>query len=159
MTSKPLIDEQLCSKVIKMVDKGLTRGQGSPVPGQMCVEAAVCYAMGLPHSDSPPCVGPAVRSFKIKLNDSQIWPSDQARASGMRKLAIAQLGSDQIDQKEFSKYVVLETIKRILPLVLENGFGKEADECRKVTNLEEAKTASAAARDAVYATADAALCC
>ena len=47
------------------------------------------------------------------------WPSNQARASGMRKLSIAQLGSDQIDQKEFSKYVVLETIKRILPLVLE----------------------------------------
>ena len=72
MTSKPLIDEQLCSKVIKMVDKGLTRGQGSPIPGQMCVEAAVCYAMGLPHSDSPPCVGRAVRSFKIDLNDAQV---------------------------------------------------------------------------------------
>jgi hypothetical protein len=47
----------------------------------MCVEAAVCYALGLPHSDNPPCVGYAVRQYKIRLNDSN-WSSNEARAKG-----------------------------------------------------------------------------
>ena len=58
----------------------------------MCVEAAVCYAYDLPHSDKPPCVGNAVREFKIRLNDCN-WSSSKARARGMRRIAIAQLGS------------------------------------------------------------------
>jgi hypothetical protein len=48
--------------------------------------------MGLPHSDEPPCVSPAIRQLKIQLNDSA-WSSDKARGAGMRRLALAQLGS------------------------------------------------------------------
>src|SRR5690349_15232890 len=97
-------------KVLKLVDKGLVRGLGVQKPGQMCVEAAVCFALGLPHGDNPPCVGSAVRGYKIRLNDSN-WSSDKARADGMRRVAIAQLGSDAIDQNEFRKEVVLGTVK------------------------------------------------
>lgn len=79
-------------KLLEVVDKGLTNGLGLPEPGKMCVEAAVCYALGLPHDDNPPCVAAAVRSFKISLNDSN-WPSKKARARGLRRLAVAQLGS------------------------------------------------------------------
>ena len=91
------INKELAKKVLNVVDKGLVNGMGEAVPGKMCVEAAVCYALGLPHSDNPPCVGQNVRSFKISLND-QKWPTDKDRTKGMRKLAIAQLGSDEIDQ-------------------------------------------------------------
>ena len=44
-------------KVLKTVDAGLCSGKGVPEPGKMCIEAAVCYAFGLPHGDEPPCVG------------------------------------------------------------------------------------------------------
>lgn len=84
--------EKLARKVLKVVDCGLVEGLGSPVPGQMCVEAAVNYAMGQPHGDRPSCVSPALRQLKIALND-KAWSSTSARAKGMRRLAIAQLGS------------------------------------------------------------------
>src|SRR5690348_5482047 len=111
------ITEAVARKVLATVDAGLCKGAGVPQPGQMCVEAAVCYALDLPHGDDPPCVGAAVRAFKIRLNDSN-WSSNEARAKGMRLLAIAQLGSDKIDQNEFRKEVVVGTVKRILPIAL-----------------------------------------
>lgn len=66
------ITKEIAIKVRDTVDAGLVQGKGSPIPGQMCVEAAVCFAMGLPHSDEPPCVSPAIRALKIRLNDSEI---------------------------------------------------------------------------------------
>jgi hypothetical protein len=96
--------EELCSRIISLLSHGLVAGLGTPEPGKMCVEAAVCAAMNLPHSDSPACIGDAVRSFQIRLNDSS-WSSEQERAKGLKRLAIAQLGSDKISQEEFSKKV------------------------------------------------------
>ena len=52
------ITQEIAAKVLEIVDAGLVGGVGKPVPGQMCVEAAVCYAMGLPHGDEPTCVAP-----------------------------------------------------------------------------------------------------
>jgi len=105
------INEEISKKVLEVVDAGLSCGKGEPEPGKMCVEAAVCYALGLPHSDNPPCVGNAVRSFKIGLNDSR-WSSNQARAKGMRRIALAQLGSDILDQNEFYRRLAEETMKQ-----------------------------------------------
>lgn len=97
---KIVINRALASKVFQVVDKGLTNGKGDPKPGKMCVEAAVCYALGLPHSDEPPCVGQSVRNMKIELND-QAWESNKSRAQGLREVAIAQLGSDTLNQDKF----------------------------------------------------------
>lgn len=110
------ITRELAQKVLSVVDAGLASGLGKPVPGQMCVEAAVNYALGGEHNDIPACVGSAVRAFKIRLNDAP-WPSKEARTKGMRKLAIAQLGSE-IDQNEFRQIVVVGTVRRILPIAL-----------------------------------------
>ena len=86
----------------ELLDAGLVQGVGVPVPGEMCVEAAVCYALGLPHGDDPGCVVDSVRRLKIILNDSHVWQSNVFRAEGLRRLAIAQLGSlDTVDEKEF----------------------------------------------------------
>jgi hypothetical protein len=101
------LTREIAIKVLGIVDHGLSHGLGTPEPGKLCVEAAVCLALGLPHGDNPPCVGYAVRSFKIRLNDSK-WSSPEARAIGMRRLAIAQLGSDQVDQKEFVRLLAEE---------------------------------------------------
>lgn len=84
------ITEAIARKVVEVVDAGLVQGKGIPIPGQMCVEAAVCYAMGLPHGDNPSCVAPVLRRLKISLND-RAWSSNDARAKGLRRLAVAQL--------------------------------------------------------------------
>src|SRR5690606_13425965 len=88
MEAKFEITEGLVTKLLGVVDAGLVDGVGEPEPGKMCVEAAVCYAMGLPHSDKPTCVSPALRALKIRLNDSS-WSSNEARAKGLRRLAVA----------------------------------------------------------------------
>lgn len=46
----------IARKVLQTIDAGLVKGAGVPEPGKMCVEAAVCYGMGLPHGDNPTCV-------------------------------------------------------------------------------------------------------
>src|SRR5262245_4769761 len=100
------IDIDVARKVLMTVDAGLVHGMGEPVPGRMCVEAAVCYALDLPHSDDPRCISLALRQLKIRLNDSR-WSTNEARAKGLRRLALAQLGSASVlDEKEFVSRVV-----------------------------------------------------
>ena len=143
-----IITQDLVQKVLSTVDAGLTKGKGKPIPGQMCVEAAVNYALGRPHGDAPDCVGKAVRSFKIQLNDSR-WSSDTARAAGMRKLAVAQLGSNTLDQVEFSKKLAFLTVTKFLPPVLRKaGLEAEAKACEAAENLMAATAAADAARAA-----------
>jgi hypothetical protein len=112
-----VINRDVAKKVLKTVDKGLSKGLGNPVPGGMCVEAAVCYAMGMPHGDEPVCVGSAFRSYKICINDAN-WSSPEARAKGMRRVAIAQLGSDKLNQLEAAKELTLQVTKQLLPIAL-----------------------------------------
>lgn len=116
-----IITQDLVTSIHKSLDKGLTKGLGKPVEGEMCVEALICHKLGLPHSDNPPCVGKEVRKAKITLNDCD-WSSNQARANGMRKLAIAQLGSNQINQKDFVKTLLLRSTQRILPFLIQKHY-------------------------------------
>ena len=109
---------EIATKVRDTVAAGLVKGAGNPVPGQMCVEAAVCYALGLPHGDDPQCVARSLRSLKIAINDAQ-WSSPQARAHGLRKLALLQLGSaGAMDDRGFARRVALMTIRTMLPVAL-----------------------------------------
>lgn len=118
MEAKFEITEGLVTDLLGVVDAGLVDGIGKPEPGKMCVEAAVCYAMGLPHSDKPTCVSPVLREFVIKLNDSS-WSSKDARAKGLRRLAVAQLGSaGGLDEKEFTRRVVDLAIRKYVPIAL-----------------------------------------
>lgn len=41
-----VINKELVEKIHKILDYGLHRGVGKPEPGEMCVEAAICYALG-----------------------------------------------------------------------------------------------------------------
>jgi len=95
------INRELAQRVLKVVDAGLVGSLGQPKPGFMCVEAAICYALGMPHGDDPKCILKSLRAFKIHLNDVKGWSSKAARAEGLRRLAIAQLGSDAIDEQQF----------------------------------------------------------
>jgi hypothetical protein len=114
----PEITTAIVTKLLEIVDAGLVNGVGNPIPGQMCVEAAVCFALGLPHGDDPKCVEPTLRSLKIRLNDSR-WSSDQARAKGLRRLAVVQLGSKgHLDAKEFVTRCAVLATKTCVPAAL-----------------------------------------
>ena len=161
------IDVELARKVLAVVDAGLVKGMGTPEPGKMCVEAAVNYAMGALHGDAPACVSHSLRRLKIKLNDSA-WSSDQARAAGLRRLAIAQLGSaGALDEKDFAKRVSRLAIQSCVPQALRaaarlfKGDKKDAmlnaaDLCEREPTIENARAARTAAADASSAAAYAA---
>ena len=149
------INKELAAKVLETVDFGLCSGVGEPVPGKMCVEAAVNYAMGREHGDEPSCVGAAVRRFKIELNDAN-WSSNLARAAGMRKIAIAQLGSDKLDQIEFARKMAIRNTQVVLPVLFRKLEMEEiAKRCEDANDLEyaesAAKYAESAAESAEYA--------
>ena len=132
------ITRETALKVLEVVDVGLVSGVGNPKPGQMCVEAAVCYAMGLPHGDDPECVSRALRSLKIWLNDSQ-WSSDMARAKGLRRLALAQLGSrDVLDDREFARRVAELAIRKQVPRALRAAASIQKDAGHKAKLLDAA---------------------
>ncbi len=95
---KRKLDTKLVKSIISLVNKGLVSGIGDPAPGQMCVEAAVAYAMGENHNDHPRCVDDALCDFKIEMNDYSSslygWDDELDRARGLRRLAVAQLGTN-----------------------------------------------------------------
>lgn len=109
-------------KLNSILDSGLIRGSGSKAkPGNICVEQAVCIALGYKFSDNPPCVSRAFRSLKMRLNDCSGWSSNKARAEGLRKLAVVQIGSrGALDDQEFTRRVTEATIQQIIPRALRN---------------------------------------
>lgn len=99
-----------------------------------------------------------VRVFKIALNDCD-WSSNKSRGEGLRKLAIAQLGSDTIDQNEFVKRVSLRIAKEIVSdffriagtkLNSNDKFLQHADKFANVKDLDELSDVSRAAADDAY---------
>jgi len=141
------INQELVDKINCIFDKGIIYGLGNPKPGEMCVEQAVCYALGEEVTDKPSCVGKQVRDFVIYLNDSN-WSSKSARAEGMRELAIAQLGSTSLDQEEFLEQISFAVITKLLPAIFrdlgEERWEKEIKSLEKAKDFEEAKKAASA---------------
>jgi len=119
MTETFTITKDFVDKLLGVVDAGLCSGMGRQEPGQMCVEAAVCYAMGLPHGDKPTCVSGSVRHLKVHLNDTIGWVCNESRAHGLREIAIAQLGSaGAVDDRLFINAFLQRVIKYVVPHVL-----------------------------------------
>ncbi len=109
------------TKYNEILSRGLCNGIGSP-DSQMCIEAAVCNALGLPHDDDPKCVTDAVRRYKIRLNDVG-WSSVTARANGLRKLGIAQLGSlGVVNNADFEDRLTTLHTKILVPKILRSAF-------------------------------------
>lgn len=126
---------------------GLTKGLGSPEPGKFCVEAAVCYAYGLPHDDEPTCVHPALRRLLIKLNDNFYWSCPQARAKGLKRLSILQLDTASgFDAQLFVERLILKVLKPMLITVFD-GL-KIKHDFAMATTMEKFCAAAATARTA-----------
>ncbi|MGH6782276.1 MAG: hypothetical protein ACREB5_09240, partial [Sphingomonadaceae bacterium] len=112
------ITPETAKAVLKTVNAGLIMAVGERKPGKMCVEAAIAYALGLPHNDRPECVEEAVIEFSIKLNDCP-WSSPKKRAAGLRRLALAQLGSaGSIIGSAFSHAMADHVIRQVLPITM-----------------------------------------
>jgi hypothetical protein len=148
------------AKFDAILARGLSSGVGER-SGQMCIEAAICAVLDLPHDDDPGCVAPAVRAFKIKLNDGR-WSSPAARAKGLRELGLAQLGSaGTITDEQFTDLLAERTIRVLIPRLFRTILVKHpdclaaAERCEKEGTVYAAYAAYAAA-DAAYAAADAA---
>jgi hypothetical protein len=109
------------SKYDSILSMGLSRGIGIRTR-QVCIEAAICQTLGLPHDDDPQCVSKDVRFFKIKLNDFD-WSSPEARAKGLRDLGLAQLGSlGVVSNKEFLAGLKSKFIKVLIPTIIRDLF-------------------------------------
>lgn len=92
----------------QLVDKGLRQygfgecDRGSPPDGLVCVEQAVSFVLtGDPLDDHPECVHWVVSGFKRIMNDAYVWRNKEARAAGLRRIAVAQLGSTGINGVAF----------------------------------------------------------
>jgi hypothetical protein len=164
------ITKSIARKIVTLANAGFCEGVGVAEPGKMCVEAAVCYAIGLPHGDEPKCVASSVREFKIALNDKP-WSGNKARGRGLKRCAIAQLGSnDVVGNAAFCKRLSELTIKVIVPIALRVAASKQTDvaikerlescavKCEKKGTEESAReakiaasSASSAADNAVFA--------
>jgi len=163
------LNESLVRRLVSVVDAGLTSGLGEPIPGKMCVEAAICFALGEGHSDAPSCVEPAVRAGKIALNDKN-WSSPAARAKGLRAVAIAQLGSlGVVGPVRYATLLAKKTIQRVIPIPFRDiteripahrdALLAAAERCEREGTREAvlgARRAADAAADAATATATAA---
>jgi hypothetical protein len=145
-----------------ILSRGLCKGVGQQ-DGQMCIEAAICAALDLPHGDDPQCVHSAIRSFKIRLNDAK-WSSAEARAAGLRRLGILQMGTDTgFDASRFVTELSIRTVREMLSNLLERldpvRYATHATACRAATTRAEARSAARAvyayAYAAAYAAADA----
>lgn len=62
----------------------------------MCIEYAISIASGTPDDkDGPRCVNQNLRRFKIDLNDCYQYDNEAHRAKVLRRIGIAQLGTDK----------------------------------------------------------------
>ena len=155
------IKKEHARRLLEIVDAGLVEGVGKPELGEMCVMAAINYLFDMPHGDADyGCTAPVVRALDIAINDLP-WSSPSARAKGMRREAVAKLGSIEIDDVKYMGLIALGVVNRILPPVLRAvGLDANATECEQAKDLTAAATASwaantasrAAARDEIYTT-------
>lgn len=118
----PIIDETLVNKILHLFSFGIPKGLGKPKEGEMCIEAIICFALGLPHSDKPlTCVDADANIDKIRLNDCD-WSSNSARAKGMKYIGIAQLGSAKLEKGIYAKQMKLNSVRRILPYLIQKHY-------------------------------------
>lgn len=118
-TDEVTIDEPRIIRLLQIVDVGLIGEIGNGIPGEMCIESAVNYALGGDTArDDPPCVYEDLRYLKIKFNDMGVWTSPDTRAAALRRLGVAQLGtnSGKFKKDKFNIHVMRSFIQYTLPI-------------------------------------------
>jgi hypothetical protein len=135
------VTRSLVDRINKLVGYGLTDGVGDRGRGTMCVQACVMAALEEGHDDQPSLCVPQNRiNFGIELNDRSGWSSDAARGKGLKRWAIAQLGTSTKPASDFNGLVVEEFYKRHFWRKLKEGGapGVFVESGRKVKSKSEA---------------------
>lgn len=114
------ITRALVDRINKLVGYGLSDGLGDRGRGQMCVQACVSAALEEEHSDNPSCVPDDRMQFGIDLNDRAGWSSPAARGKGLKRWAIAQLGSSTKPEKDFAPLVLADLYSKRFPVLLKD---------------------------------------
>jgi hypothetical protein len=101
------ITERIVRNLIHLLDQhGLIHGAGE-TKYQFCIQQAVnrvihddLYGQ---YSDSPEkdCLDQSIRSFGVRLNDCSKDMSEKERAMALKRYAVAELGSNEIDVHSF----------------------------------------------------------
>lgn len=109
--NKEVFDEYL--------NRGLRVGKGENRESLLCVEQVIAIATGQELTDEPICVSSVIRNATIFLNDTKYWTSPEARAKGLRRLALAQLDTrtffTTVAYTEFRLKAAIRTFKKLLP--------------------------------------------
>lgn len=118
------ITATIVTNILAAIDAGIIAEAGTYVPGNMPVEDAIRYGFGDEEESEVSRAGGEGGRFLAMLGGSP-WSSNSARAAGLRKLAIAQLGSadfdddaTKIDQAAIMSFIAEKTTKRIIPFAL-----------------------------------------
>lgn len=143
---KKLNLKEVAENVIRILKPGLIENigrrqfkdsddsEGYFEPGKMCVEQAVHQAEGGDGSqDHPACVLVCIAEIKIELNDRG-WNTNKSREKGMRKIAVAQLGSNQINEQVF-RLCLLQAFLDTQPLYMKY-WGRKFKRGQEVTSQE-----------------------
>lgn len=95
------LDKSIVSKLLGILGNGLCHGAGN-MNQTFCVQQAVSQATGeRKREDHPLCVGSDIIELGICLNDNSHWESPESRAKGLVRFAVAELGSNELNQGEF----------------------------------------------------------
>jgi hypothetical protein len=107
--------------LLKLFSRGLISGAGQD-PNHFCVQQAVHKVLDgeleAQKSDRPPqwCVKDEICSFGIRMNDAHGWGGVTNRAKGLRRFAVAELGSNKINYADFHRKLVDKLSGKITPL-------------------------------------------
>jgi len=102
------ITEAIINKLKEIIDGGLCHGPGTMLgKGTFCVQQAVTAATKEGHDDRPECVNSTVRALGIQMNDKLGHNTLKlARSRILRRFAVAELGSDTLNENECQQRVV-----------------------------------------------------
>lgn len=131
--------ELAIKKLTELASKGFIVGIGTPNPGRLCIESAICLAMGEPHGDTPSCVHLLDRKLAVDLNDFA-WASPQIRAQMLLPIGIAQLGTADVDRTKFWQEVYTGLVSKVLPFAL-HAINLDQTKCESAVTYEEATKA------------------
>jgi hypothetical protein len=136
----------------------LASGAHRPDDDSACLLEAASVARGVEWTDGNASGLPDIRP----LNDSSFWRDDQHRTEAMLAIGVAWWGWpdwSEAKRRRVVRRLVIRTVRDVLPLAL-TAYPEEADRCRRVRTLSQARRAaaafSAAAADAAYHAASAA---
>lgn len=103
------ITKGMVQALLDYCKKGFCHGAGEISDGQFCVQQAVNMAttLGEEIGDDPDCVHKKFCGLGIALNDLEFWSSDKARAKGLQRLAVAEMGTEEWDGEKIRKFKTL----------------------------------------------------